>query len=342
MVFKKKVQSRVLRFLLRWMESEPRDFVDEQTIKELTELTKTFQFDGWDVFTEEIVSILQKKIEPLLLRTETDLLPPALDVPAETILPLPGTNVSKLLLDLDETTFAQQLTLFDARLYQRIQNREFVDRVRNRNPHHNPNLDRFIADIDGLSSWVSSVILSEQSLESRVEVYCKVVRIAFACFRLHNFKGMMKLVSGLEIAAVHRLKHTKEAAPNEIKGMLEEMNKVLDHRMSYSTYRNLVSTLKPPAIPHPVVPLSALCFVEDGGVSSDRINLRKYKWVCEEIKEFQRFQGMVSFPFEEDPIILGCFENLDKVDEEKLYFLSLQREPRQKKSSSFTTFQGEK
>ena len=315
-----KVQSRVVRFLLCWMESEPRDFVDEETIKELSELTKTFQSGGWDVFAEEIISILQKKIEPLLLPTTLDV--------SETLLP-PGTNVDKLLLDLDETTFAQQVTLNDARVYQRTQKREFLSLAWNREAyfHRCPNVRRFITDFNILSSWVPTVIVSEQNIERRVEIYCKIVRTAFVCFRLHNFHGAMKLLSGFQNSAVYRLKLTKEAAPNEIRGMLKEMMEVFSHRSSYSTYRNLVSTIKPPAIPYLGVSLSDLVFLEDGGVDSNYINLRKYKMMCEVIKNFRRFQG-VAFPFEEDPIIMRCFGNLNIIDEDKLYQLSKQIEPR--------------
>ena len=175
-----KVQSRVVRFLLCWMESEPRDFVDEETIKELSELTKTFQSGGWGVFAEEIISILQKKIEPLLLPTTTTI---TLDV-SETLLP-PGTNVDKLLLSLDETTFAQQVTLNDVRMYQRIQKREFLDQAWNRGKahfHRCPNIRRFMTDFNDFSCWVASVIASEQSFERRVEIYCKIVRTALFVF----------------------------------------------------------------------------------------------------------------------------------------------------------------
>ena len=111
--------------------------------------------------------------------------------------------------------------------------------------------------------------------------------------------------------------------------MLKEIEKLFSPERGFWAYRNLVSTIKPPAIPY-LGFLRDLVKIDERNhdLHLNKINIQKRQLTCRVIREMEQFQKTTSFPFQEDPIVMECFRNLNTIDSEQLYQLSLQIEPR--------------
>jgi RasGEF domain len=61
-----------------------------------------------------------------------------------------------------------------------------------------------------ISFWVARLIVNEERLRSRAKMMTKIIRFAQALYKENNLNSLLAVVSGLNNAAIHRLKFTQE------------------------------------------------------------------------------------------------------------------------------------
>jgi hypothetical protein len=101
-----------------------------------------------------------------------------------------------------------------------------------------------------VSLWVASEVIQASSLAERLKIASIFIRTARMCRTLKNFNGVLEIVSGLECAAVSRLKSVwAQLSPDDVQ-TFEELKVLMSPRDNYKNYRSEIAHLKAPLVPH--------------------------------------------------------------------------------------------
>jgi len=112
--------------------------------------------------------------------------------------------------------------------------------------------------------------------------------------------------------------------------LFEDYMELMSSKNSYKNYRETLHTVNPPVVPYMGTYLTDITFIEDGNKDTinNLINFRKRELVSDVILEIQMYQPL-KHRFETNPLMMHLLNQLPHhVDNEKLYELSLLREPR--------------
>jgi len=167
------------------------------------------------------------------------------------------------LLDLHPEEVARQLTLIEFSLFEKIELHEWFH-AKNINDEKAPNINAFIQRFNEVSQWVSSCILLVENLELRTVVMNRFILIACKCFELHNFNGLMEIMSGLAATPVQRLNQTWHSLPPKTLHRYDQLNEIISMSANFKTLRELMNELQPPCIPYLGIYLRDFVFILDG------------------------------------------------------------------------------
>jgi len=242
-----------------------------------------------------------------------------------------GVNVNEVMLNQDEMALARQFTIHEFEIYRKVQPVELLNLAWSnaKLKHRAPNVLKMIERFNVVSGWITTVFLSEPGLKARARLMGKLIRLGQACFDLRNYNTLLAVISGLNCAAVNRLKFTKEETSSKAKATFEDLKAKMSSDASYKSIREILHNGAPPALPYLGVFLTDLTFIEEGNVDKlgNLVNFKKRLYVYNVLNEIQTYQK-VPYDFEEDETILMCIENLQAVDNDALYKMSLEREGR--------------
>ena len=143
-------------------------------------------------------------------------------------------------LDFDPLEIARQLTILDYETYAAIEPTELLNQawckqslMHRYGPHHAPlllsltlffnyfscrapNLLQMIARFNGISSWVTGVLIEPEELKNRVKVFKKVIAIGKALLELNSLNALMAIIAGWNNSGVLRLKYPLSPSPSTI------------------------------------------------------------------------------------------------------------------------------
>ena len=196
---------------------------------------------------------------------------------------LKESNVS--LLDLDVSETATQLMVEDYKIFQQIEQTEYVDHIFEiKSTFGKENLDKFSELMNKETLWVVSELVQENNMIKRSKMVKRFIQISKQCREIQNFNSMFAIVQGLYHPAVKRLKQTWERVPEKYSKLLKDLNDIMDPSRNFSRYRNLIKsdTVKPPLIPiYPMVSKD-FAFVDIGNKTrvEGLINFEKMRLVA--------------------------------------------------------------
>eukprot|EP01104_Vermistella_antarctica_P014558 TRINITY_DN460_c0_g3_i1.p1 TRINITY_DN460_c0_g3~~TRINITY_DN460_c0_g3_i1.p1 ORF type:complete len:1428 (+),score=393.76 TRINITY_DN460_c0_g3_i1:424-4707(+) len=253
-----------------------------------------------------------------------------LDQPPIPIIPKTmSTNTS--LIHIDELELARQLTVKVALSFSKLKQTEFFNQCwsKVRTQYRCPNVMALIDHFNDTAAMVPSAIIDERKLKDRVKLYNKFIMVAQQLLKLKNFHSLTAIISGLNNAAVTRLKYTKSKLPKRSVELLNDMEKLTNMEGSYKRLRDHLAESSPPAVPYLGVYLMDLTFIEDGNpdMIGNLINFEKRKFVYRVITIIQKFQH-TPYNLKEVNLIQEIIKRCPKYDEKMLYKLSLELEPR--------------
>lgn len=238
---------------------------------------------------------------------------------------------SNLIFIYSDEEIAKQLTIVDFNIYRAIQPAELLNQAwsKAKYKYRAKNVLALVNRSTCLARWVASVITWQSTLRGRVRAYTKMIQIAEQMKKLNNFNSLMAILAGLNTSAVYRLKHTRESVPKASLDTLQQLSELMDPGQAYSTYRAVLHDINPPCIPFLGTYLTDITFIEDGNPDyiNGLINYRKRELVYTVIREIQQYQQM-AYTFEYIDNIASFLTELPNNEEDVLYDLSLQREPR--------------
>jgi len=206
-----------------------------------------------------------------------------------------------------------------------------------RDSTYGPNVQTVVEAFNHTCLGVVNLILQQESIRDRANVYCKFIRIAQRLRNLNNFHTLMAIITALNNNAVMRLKKTLEKIPRSFTKILEELTELMSNNENYIRYRKVISVTPPPCIPFIGLPLRDISMIEDSNSSYCRgslINFSKRKLVYNVLSQVCTFK-QVPYNLHAVPEIYELFPTLFfQVEESDLWKRSEQLEQRKPGATS--------
>jgi hypothetical protein len=239
--------------------------------------------------------------------------------------------------EIDTVELARQVTLMMFSTFQRVEPWELLDCAFSKKDKATraPNVVALTEQFNDFSSWVVYNVVTQMDLKKRAALVRKFIAMAEELRRIGNLNGVFAIVAGLSGAPVHRLKKTWELVSKEKKSndAWEFQLELTNPQSSFSQYRSAKSSIDPPAIPYLGVYLQDLTFIEEGNndkLENGYVNFVKFRMIADILVEIKQFQQK-EYNLQPVPSIQEYLLATRILDEEKLFALSQQVEPRVKK-----------
>jgi Rap guanine nucleotide exchange factor 1 len=163
------------------------------------------------------------------------------------------------LLNFDSQDLAQQMTLLDMELFQKIEIAEMFSYARNQRDDHSPNLAIFVQHFNRMSAWVRTQIIRQSKDKYREKYMKKFIWIMRSLMEYSNFNSYLSLLAALQSPEVSRIPCLKP-----LQTTLDELGKVFDSSRSFAAYRQALQAAEPPCIPYIGLILQDLTFCHVG------------------------------------------------------------------------------
>ena len=292
-----------------------------------------------DAKAEKLMSAYIKKLRGLVRRlsmsaTERETmfseLAPDPRIPPEIF------SESLTIFDVDPLELARQLSLLEFQCYSAIRPSELLNLAwsKPKLKHRSPNILWMISRFNNVSMWVATLCITPETCAQRSNVMRYFIDVCEELSKLNNFNTLMAICAGLNNASVTRLKHSRAEIPQErVDFFNSSIMKLMSSSSSYKNYRDALHNADPPCIPYLGTYLTDLTFIEDGNqdMINDLINMTKRGYYFDVILEVQQYQ-LKPYNLQEVYQIQQLIKDpLEFMEDNPLYKLSLQREPRGKK-----------
>ncbi|KAL9878775.1 guanine nucleotide-releasing factor 2 isoform X1 [Glossina fuscipes] len=234
------------------------------------------------------------------------------------------------LLDLKSLEIAEQMTLLDAELFQKIEIPEVLLFAKEQCEEKSPNLNKFTEHFNKMSYWARSKILTLTCAKEREKHVIKFIKIMKHLRKMNNYNSYLALLSALDSAPIRRLEWHKTITDG-----LKEYCTLIDSSSSFRAYRQALAETQPPCIPYIGLVLQDLTFVHVGNpdyLKDGVINFSK-RWqqynIIDNMKRFKK----CSYPFRRNERIIRFFENFENfLGEEQMWEISEAIKPRGKRT----------
>ncbi|XP_022085082.1 rap guanine nucleotide exchange factor 1-like isoform X2 [Acanthaster planci] len=240
-------------------------------------------------------------------------------------LPLSGLGVSVMkatLLDFSSLELAEQMTILDSELFQKIEIPEVLLWAKEQSETLSPNLTIFTEHFNKVSYWARSLILQESKPQDREKLVIKFIKVMKHLRKLNNFNSYLAILSALDSAPIRRLEWQKQTVEG-----LKEYCQLIDSSSSFRTYRAALAEAEPPCIPYLGLILQDITFVHIGNPDhlpdSHHINFTKCWQFYNILDSMRRFKQHHYDNLRSSPKILAFFNDfIDFLDEESMWQLS--------------------
>uniref|UniRef100_A0A034V7R7 CRK SH3-binding GNRP n=1 Tax=Bactrocera dorsalis TaxID=27457 RepID=A0A034V7R7_BACDO len=258
-------------------------------------------------------------VEKVTLFREQRLPPPKADMHITV------TNQPSL-LDLKSVEIAEQMTLLDADLFQKIEIPEVLLFAKEQSEERSPNLNKFTEHFNNMSFWARSKILTLGDAKEREKHVVKFIKIMKYLRKMNNYNSYLALLSALDSAPIRRLEW-----PKTITQDIKEYCLLIDSSSSFRAYRTTLAATSPPCIPYIGLVLQDLTFVHVGNpdyLKEGVVNFSK-RWqqyhLIENMKRFKKCE----YNFRRNERIIRFFDNFEyELGEEEMWQISESIKPR--------------
>uniref|UniRef100_A0A3Q1FI15 Rap guanine nucleotide exchange factor (GEF)-like 1 n=1 Tax=Acanthochromis polyacanthus TaxID=80966 RepID=A0A3Q1FI15_9TELE len=256
----------------------------------------------------------------------------------DSLLPLPeeihwSPGDSKL-HDMSAEEVSNQLVVFDWELFSCVHEVEFVCYVfHGEQSRWRPlNLELVLQRCSEVQHWVATEILQCQSLPKRIQLLRKFIKIA-ACKQQQDLLSFLAVVLGLDNPAVSRLRLTWEGLPGKFRKQFQQFESIADPSRNHKSYRDLITSLRPPLIPFTPL-LLKLTFLHESCKTfhGELVNFEKMHKVAEMVRIIRRYRSSQLMDTETSPSHLqtkAYVRQLQVIDNQNLLFdMSCKLEPK--------------
>uniref|UniRef100_A0A674D8A1 Rap guanine nucleotide exchange factor (GEF) 5a n=1 Tax=Salmo trutta TaxID=8032 RepID=A0A674D8A1_SALTR len=232
------------------------------------------------------------------------------------------------LLGINTWDMAAVLTQLDWNLFNSIHEQELVYSTMSCSTggSHREGLSVLLQRCNEVQQWVMSEVLMCVSLNKRVQLLKKFIKIAAHCKAQRNLNSAFAIIMGLNTAAVSRLNITWEKVPGKFKKIFSELELITDPSLNHKAYRDAFKKMKPPKIPFMPLLLKDITFIHEGNKTfqDNLVNFQKLHMIADTVRLIRHCQsdqlGMLS---------LASVHYLHIIDNQQTLFqLSHKLEPR--------------
>lgn len=210
----------------------------------------------------------------------------------QILLPLVGlTTKTWTLHDFKSSIIAEQMTLLDAGLFQKIEVAEYLLWAREQKQELIPNLNKFTEHFNNMSYWARSRLVELEDAKERERLALKFIKIMKHLRKINNFNSFLALLSALDSGPIRRL-----AWPKSITETLKDFCSLIDSSSSFRTYRQVLADTQPPCIPYIGLILQDLTFVHVGNSDflqdsyGNNVNFAKRWQIFNILDQMRRFR----------------------------------------------------
>jgi len=318
------IQIRVCSVLEKWTKNFNHDIIDKKDGEEIKQQLLNFvegilAEDQW-----KIAKTIRKTIYRMKKTEAND---------EQNNLSICNIPLKLGIFSYSNEDIAQQLTVLDFQLFQKIGPCEFLNQAWNKPDGHikAPNILHLTSRFNSIAFWVACCILEGADAKQRASIMTRFIDIAQHLLQLNNYSTTMAFIAGFNKSSILRLKLTFKELSQRASKKLSLYEKLLTAEKSYHVYRQNLHLSTPPCIPYIGVYLTDLTYMEDGNPNfiENRINFTKRSLISTLIREIQQYQA-ISYsvkPIKELQQLLE-FPIFSEEMEKRLYEISLLREPR--------------
>ncbi|XP_026204013.1 rap guanine nucleotide exchange factor 5 isoform X2 [Anabas testudineus] len=221
-------------------------------------------------------------------RDLTEILPPLTDSAELSRRPV-------RLLGINTWDVAAALTHLDWSLFKSIHEQELVYYTLSRAPGtgHTAALSVLLQRCNEVQQWVMSEVLMCVSLNKRVQLLKKFIKIAAHCKAQRNLNSAFAIIMGLNTAAVSRLNQTWEKCPGKFKKLFSELELITDPSLNHKAYREAFKRMKPPKIPFMPLLLKDITFIHEGNKTfhDNLVNFEKLHMIADTVRMIRHCQS---------------------------------------------------
>mmetsp|Transcript_16038 Transcript_16038/g.22271 ORF Transcript_16038/g.22271 Transcript_16038/m.22271 type:complete len:457 (+) Transcript_16038:73-1443(+) len=282
---------RVVGVVKAWMEDHFYDFNEPEVQDALTSFIDEMA-DTMENSAKQLRRVFERakernKDEEKLQGRSRESVPAAQEADHAKILETKGWQ------GIDNKVLAEQMTILESDIYCAILPKECISWNKKEKEILAPNISAMIKQFNLFSNWVSCALVTQVTLEGRVETLKKFIDLMDELQTLNNFNGMMEVLSGINSSSVRRMKKTFAALDADCTKKFEKVEELLAHKFSYKVYRDHLHKINPPCVPYMGVYLTDLTFLSDGNpdsVDGGLINFKKRRLIAEVIDEIHQYQ----------------------------------------------------
>jgi len=221
---------------------------------------------------------------------------------------------------------AEQMTLLDAELFQKIEIPEVLLWAKEQSEEHSPNLNTFTEHFNKMSYWCRTRILEHEDSRDREHFLMKFIKIMKHLRKFNNFNSYLAILSALDSAPIRRLEWPKQNLE-----ALREFCQLIDSSSSFRAYRQALADTEPPCIPYIGLILQDLTFVHIGNPDTfddGSVNFAK-RWQQFHILDSMRRFKKCKYEFKKHTKIISYFNNFENyLSEESMWQISEALKPR--------------
>uniref|UniRef100_A0A8C9ZPU3 Rap guanine nucleotide exchange factor 5 n=1 Tax=Sander lucioperca TaxID=283035 RepID=A0A8C9ZPU3_SANLU len=199
------------------------------------------------------------------------------------------------LLGINTWDVAAALTHLDWSLFKSIHEQELVYYTLSRAPGtgHTAALSVLLQRCNEVQQWVMSEVLMCVSLNKRVQLLKKFIKIAAHCKAQRNLNSAFAIIMGLNTAAVSRLNQTWEKCPGKFKKLFSELELITDPSLNHKAYREAFKKMKPPKIPFMPLLLKDITFIHEGNKTfhDNLVNFEKLHMIADTVRMIRHCQS---------------------------------------------------
>ncbi|KAJ6234883.1 guanine nucleotide exchange factor [Anaeramoeba flamelloides] len=323
-------QLRVLTVLNTWIKSD--EEFDPMILSDLAAFVDNQVYSSYPTFAKKIQQTIINKKKRITLRSEAVFKtnPPEIRIPKNLF-------SHKVTLDnLDEIEFARQLTIFFHENFKKIRPKDLISGAWNKvnNQSKEKNVFKILQKFNQIERYFATQIVMPKLLKNRVAVLNRILKINEQLYQLNNFYSIASIYYALSSTSVKRLKITKSELSKNLNSN-ENIFEIIKESNNYSKYHQYISTIQPPIVPHIKIYLKDLKQIvkKNSDTINGLINFSKRRLIFRKIEQFCYYQQESYNLLKIHQIQKILNQNLPAKSDEKLFYISLKREPRNSKKS---------
>ena len=239
------IRARIVKFILHWIQDFPFDFKIPENRRTLEKCFTLYELCNFseieDVLLEQQLHDSFCEIAALsrffLIMKINAISQPKLPKPAPP-------QKKKEFLEFETSEISQQICVVEFEKFSKIRPYELLLQLWGdlKDPNVSGellNYGEMIQQFNQLSYWVATEIATQPEMKPRIKLIEKFIKIAKELEKLRSYNALVAIVSGLNLAAVSRLKLTWGGVSDKSKEILSELETVVSPQSNYKNYRQI-------------------------------------------------------------------------------------------------------